>query len=154
MYRIPTIVKGTPMRPNSKKPNVPILEPSRTDRTMALGGVPAKVIIPPRPAAKASGIRSLPRAMPEAAAMPIVTGSSTAVVLVLDNAAESTAASTITAAISPRSLPPASLVKKLPALVGDAHGEQCVAHDKHANKKDSRGVDEATERVCHRNNAG
>ncbi|MBT9134900.1 MAG: hypothetical protein DDT38_01642 [Firmicutes bacterium] len=84
---------------------------------MALGGVPAKVIIPPRPAAKASGIRSLPRAMPEAAAMPIVTGSSTAVVLVLDNAAESTAASTITAAISPRSLPPASLVKKLPALV-------------------------------------
>ena len=106
-YINPAIVIGPPAKANSKKPNC--LNPAvpKTALIAKFGGVPTNVKVPPRPAAKANGIRILPLFQPAEFAIPIQTGNKTAVVPVLLKTDDRPAARTITPRVRPISLPPA-----------------------------------------------
>ena len=90
---------------NSKKERVvsPVMV-SRVVLAMAQAGVPMRVMMPPMPAAKAKGMRILERLTPVAAEMPMTTGSSTAMVPVLDSTEERVAVTVMMMTMSWRSV--------------------------------------------------
>lgn len=93
-------MSGTPARPKSNIAKPPWSDwLARKPEMIRLGGVPIRVVVPPRMEAKASGISSLPGGSARRPAICTATGINSASAPTLFMKADSTAASTHSAAM-------------------------------------------------------
>ena len=78
MKATPTTATAAPTGVKSNMPKLPSPDPARKPDTIRLGGVPIRVVMPPRIEPKATGIRMRPGGMPSRFATWMATGMSSA----------------------------------------------------------------------------